>query len=106
MEDLINETEEQKEEKVEIPKEIEINNIRHHKVNGEFQSLKVDYSIYHEGNFIQSGAWYIEEDLSYQGIKDFLYEKLKYKDIETFDNAIEYVDEVTEEIEIQEEGEF
>jgi len=106
MEDLINETEEQEEEKVEIPKEIKINNIHHHKVNGEFQSLKVRYSIYHEGNFIQSGAWYIEEDLSYQGIKDFLYEKLKYKDIETFDNALNDLEEIREEQEIKEEGEF
>jgi len=96
----------EQEEKVEIPKEIKINNIRHHKVNGEFQSLKVSYSIYHEGNFIQSGAWYIEEDLSYQEIEDFLYEKLKYRDIETFDDALNDLEEIREEQEIKEEGEF
>ena len=105
MEELLNEDEE-KEQQVEIPKEIEITNIHHYKVNGEIDSLKVRYGIYHNGNLIKRGASYVDKDLSYEEIKDYLEDKFKYQKIEQFENALYNIEEVEEVTEIQEEGEF
>lgn len=97
---------EEQEQKKEIPKEIEITNIQHHKINGEISSLKVRYKMFHNGEFIKTGASYVDKDLSYEGIREFLQDKFKYRNIEKFDNALENKEEIQDEVEIQEEGEF
>ena len=106
MEELLDNNIEQEEQKDPIPKEIEILNIQHYKVNGEVSKLKVRYKMYHNGEFIKTGASYVDKDLSYEGIKEFLEDKFKYRDIEQFDNALENQEEIQDETEIQEEGEF
>ena len=85
--------------------EIVINNIQHEYLDDEFSQLKVSYNVYKDGKSVKRSARYIDEDLSYQEIKDSIKGKEEEKPIRTFSDALISESEIESVKEIQQEEE-
>ena len=86
--------------------DITISEIQHEYIDDVFNQLKVSFVVFKDGVRIKNGKRYIQEDLSYQEIVDFIKSKEEEKPIRTFTKVLSDVQEIESVTEIIEEEEL